>query len=388
VETETVSTANSLQIQGEANIASSAARVQAETAASITVAQRFKRSESQVRQDLLNAVKASPRLAEKVTYSYPRGKKQNLVTKEWEENIISGPSTYIAREAARVWGNLAYGTEVVRDTDTERQIRSFAWDMQTNVRPIAEASFKKLVQRVKWVAPKGGGQKEKVTEWVVPDERDLRELANKYASIGERNCILKIIPSHLIDEVLEVAKQTTKEEAAKHPEVVRAKLADAFQSIGITVVQIEEYLRHPLNQTTPDEMSDLRGIFTSLREGNSVWDEYRRSALPSDDEVPEMPQLVELAKKIKWNDAKLSSEIGRNLADIPKLIAMMSEQAARLAAAAPKGAQSGPPAAQPDQTGNDATDAKQAATTPNPEVIPPPSSARRARQAAPPTQEF
>jgi NTP pyrophosphatase (non-canonical NTP hydrolase) len=335
METENGTPNNSLQIQGEANIASSSARVQAETQAAIMVAQRFRRSESQCRQDLLNAVKASPRLADKATYSYPRGKKQDPVTKQWVENMISGPSTYIAREAARVWGNLVYGTEVVRDTDTERQTRSFAWDMQTNMRCVAEASFKKLIQRSKWVDKNGG--REKITEWVEPDERDLRELSNKYASIGERNCILKVIPSHLVDEVLEVARQTTGEEAAKHPEAVRAKLADAFEQLGITVAMLEEYLKHPLKDTTPDKISDLRGIYTSIREGNSVWDDYRAAALPAEDVVPEMPALRALAKQLRWNDAKLSSEIGRNMADIPKLIATMTAQAAPAANAAPSG---------------------------------------------------
>jgi hypothetical protein len=351
-------TQNALQIQGEANIASSSARVQAETQAAIMVAQRFRRSESQCRQDLLNSVKASPRLADKATYSYPRGKKQDPVSKEWVDNIISGPSTYIAREAARVWGNLVYGTEVVRDTDTERQIRSFAWDMQTNMRCVAEASFKKLVQRSKWVEK--NGRREKLTEWVEPDERDLRELSNKYASIGERNCILKVVPSHLVDEVLEAAKQSTKEEAAKHPEAVRAKLADAFQAVGITVSMLEEYLRHPLKDTTPDKIGELRGIYTSIREGNSVWDDYRKSNLPTENEVPEMPLLRELAKKIGWNEAKLSSEIGRNLADIPKLIATM------------QGAGSSP------------------LDTPKPpaEVLPPATSGARRPRETSPAQEF
>jgi hypothetical protein len=323
-----------LQTQGETNIASSAARVQAETQAAIMVAQRFKRSESVARQDLIAAVKASPRLAEKATYQYPRGKKKDPVTGEEVPNIIKGPSTYIAREAARVWGNVRYGTEVIRETERDRQIRSFAWDMQTNLQITAEATFKKLILRNKWVT--NNGRREKVPDWVEPDERELRELNNKYASIGERNCLLKVIPSHLMDEVLEVAATVTKEDAAKHPEATRAKLADAFMLMGVSVAMLEDYLRHPLKDTTPNEVAELRAIFTSIREGNGSWEEYRSSVLPSEDEVPEMPQLRELAKTLGWNDAKLSNEIGRNKATIEKLIASMSEQIAKAKAATEK----------------------------------------------------
>jgi hypothetical protein len=357
------SQALAIQAQGESNIVSASARVQAETAASITVAQRFKRSEPQARQELINAVKASPRLAEKAAYSYPRGKRLDPLTGEYVENIISGPSTYIAREAARVWGNLVYGTEVIRDTDQERQIRSFAWDMQTNMRCIAEATFKKLVQRSNWVTK--NGKREKVTVWVEPDERDLRELSNKYASIGERNCILKIIPAHLVDEVMEVSRQVSTEDAAKHPETVRSKLADSFLAMGVNVAMLEDYLGHPLKDTTPAEITDLRGIYTSIREGNSAWEDYRKTTLPSEEEIPEMPQLRALAKRIKWNEAKLSSEIGRSLADIPKLIASMSEMAAKL----------DPPKASPTPESS-------------PEVIPPAGAKRPAQRSTPPAQEF
>jgi hypothetical protein len=360
----TTGTTLAVQAQGESNIASASARVHAETVAAITVAQRFKRSEPQARQELINAVKASPRLAEKAAYSYPRGKRLDPLTGEYVENIISGPSTYIAREAARVWGNLVYGTEVIRDTDQERQIRSFACDLQTNMRCIAEATFKKLVQRSNWVTGKNG-KREKVTAWVEPDERDLRELSNKYASIGERNCILKIIPAHLVDEVLEVSRQTTTEEAAKHPETMRAKLADSFQAMGVTVAMLEDYLGHSLKETTPTEITDLRGIYTSIREGNSVWDDYRKTTLPSEEEIPEMPQLRELAKRIKWNEAKLSSEIGRHLGDIPKLITSMSEMAAKL----------DPPKSAP-------------AAESSPEVIPPAGAKRPSQRITPPAQEF
>jgi hypothetical protein len=364
----------SLQIPGESNIASSTARVQAETQAAIMVSQRFRRSESQARQELLNAVKASPRLAEKATYSYPRGKKQDPVTKEWVENIISGPSTYIAREAARVWGNLVYGTEVVRESDAERQIRSYAWDMQTNMRCVAEATFKKLIQRSSWKTV--NGQREKVTTWIEPDERELRELSNKYASIGERNCILKVIPAHLVDEVLEAASQATKEEAAKHPEAVRAKLADAFLTVGVSVAMLEDYLGHPLKETTPDRIATLRSMFTAMREGTSVWDDFRTSTtLPTEDEVPQLPKLRELAKKLLWNEAKLSSEIGRHLTDIDKLVTTMSELAAN--APAPKTTT----VKEPEPVKNPTTVKESAPVSASGEVLPP--AEKRTQSKAP-----
>jgi hypothetical protein len=317
-----------LQASGDVSIASAVARVQAEIQAQIMVAQRFRRSESQARQDLLTAIKASPRLAEKCSYQYPRGTKWDAEKQEFVPNVITGPSVYLAREAARTWGNIDVGTEIILDNERERKIRSYAWDMQTNTRQTAEAWFQKLVQRSKTVTK--NGKKEKITEWISPDERDLRELTNKYGSIGERNCILKVVPSHVIDEAQDAARNVTKEEAAKNPEVVRAKIADAFLTLGISVQMIEEdYLGHSLKQTTPEEMARLRGVFTSIRDGDSSWEEFRLSILPSAEQVPELPILRDLAKQLKWNDARLATEIGRNQSDIGKLVESMREAVAK-----------------------------------------------------------
>lgn len=319
-----------LQTHGETNVSASVARAQAEMQAKIIVARRFPRSEQAARQDLQNTVKGSPMLAERAAYRYPRGKKKDPRTGQEVENIISGPSTYIAREAARVWGNIDYGTEVMRDTDSERHIRCYAWDLQTNARRIEEVTFRKLVQRKKWVKKDGNAKAEPVTEWVTPDERDLRELTNKYGSIGERNCILKILPSSLIDEVLTFASQVTRETAAKHPETIRKRMADKFFELGITVPMLEDYLGHKLETCTPEEIDNLRGVHASLVDGEVTWDELRTAVLPDEEAVPEMPQLLERARTLRWNEAKLSSEIGRNRTNIQKLLADMDQEIAKL----------------------------------------------------------
>jgi hypothetical protein len=57
-------------------------------------------------------------------------------------NRGNGPSVHLARELARIWGNLDYGVKELRRDDAagESEVLAFAWDQQTNVRSSGRSS--------------------------------------------------------------------------------------------------------------------------------------------------------------------------------------------------------------------------------------------------------
>lgn len=243
----------------EIQVAHSAAHAQYEIQGQITVAKKFPRNEDAIYGKLVKSANR-PTFAGLTTYSYPRG-----------GSTIEGPSVYLAREIARCWGNIQYGSRIIHDDDESRTVRGWAWDVETNARKEQESTFKKLVQR----KDKKGGQ----TRWVQPDERDLRELTNKHASICERNCLLHLLPPDLAEEIIQQAKKTLRDAGAKDPDATRKAMVRAFAGLGVTVEQLEVYLAHPINLATPDELADLRGIFQSIRDGHSSWLDYVRDKL-------------------------------------------------------------------------------------------------------------
>lgn len=270
-----ISPAGGVDIQrgSEFNTDQAIMRAQQEVQGSIIIAKKFPRNEDEASQALWRACKRSS-FADRAEYKFPRGKKKNEETGRWEDNIVSGPSASIAREAMRLWGNIQAGTEIVRDTDEDRHIRSFAWDMERNSRKVAETTFRKLIQRkVKTGKKDGRGWDETETQWVQPDERDLRELTNKHAAIAERNCILQLIPSDIIEEAIRICRETLRSEASQDPDAARRRLISGFDELNITVGMLEAYLGHPLAQSSPKEIADLRAIWVSIRDGNSTWGE-------------------------------------------------------------------------------------------------------------------
>jgi hypothetical protein len=236
----------------ELQTTSAAALARYEIESAIIIALRNPRNELAGYSRLLAACER-PSFADGVAYSFPRG-----------GSTVTGPSVNLAREAARCFSNVRYGVDIVRDDDETRVLRGWSWDMETNVKIAQDDEFKKVVQR----------KRDGVTQWVVPDERDLRELTNRRGAILERNCILKLIPTDWIEDAMAKAAETRRKSTSADPEAARKKLVLAFGEIGVTVDDLEKKLGHTVAQCTPAEVDTLRTIYRSIRDGNSSWYEY------------------------------------------------------------------------------------------------------------------
>lgn len=243
---------------GEIAVTAQEAMACKEIEAAIIVARKFPRNEEAA---FARVIRSCGRwsFACKVSYSYPRGGQQ-----------VEGGSVDLAREVARCWGNLRFGADVIYDDGDDRTVRCWAWDLETNVKEFQDVRFKKLIYRKK-------------EGWKKPDERDLLELTNRQSAKGVRNCILHVTPPDLKDDAIKAAKQTLAKDAAKDPEESRKRLTVAFSTVGVKVEDLEEYLGHPVRQITPDEIAELRGIWKSISDGNSVWAEYVGDKQPPQD---------------------------------------------------------------------------------------------------------
>lgn len=253
--------------------AGSSSTARAELEAMCAMARLNPRNEHAALTAMINAAKR-PLFAESATYSFPRGKKQDN-SGQWVDNYVTGPSVNLARPIATYWGHIRFGFRIVDDDEDYIGLEGFAHDLQTGAFCTMPARFKKLVQR------KVGTGRDRKTEWVKPDERDLRELVNKQGAILVRNCVLSVVPPDIVDAVLQECDKTLhdKESGAlkdSREDTVR-KLVLGWAEFGVTVEELETLLEHPLAQITPDELVRLRGMFRSIRDGNTkVSDHFRR----------------------------------------------------------------------------------------------------------------
>ncbi|MET7395585.1 hypothetical protein ABZS66_19055 [Dactylosporangium sp. NPDC005572] len=176
----------------------------------------------------------------------------------------SRPSIHLARELARIWGNLDYGVhELSRDDERGMsEVRTFAWDQQTNVRPsrTLQVPHQRMVGR---------------------ERKPLTDLGDVYLNnqnIGARavrECIFSALPADFVAEAQDICRQTIERGDGK-PLVERiANLVQAFAGIGIKVPQIEKRLDRKRGQWTAADVADLGVVYRSIQQGETtVGDEF------------------------------------------------------------------------------------------------------------------
>jgi len=280
------SAANVGELARHGGTAGAVAREESEVKAAIVLARANQRDEMTAFKSIMTACKR-PSFAKAAMYRFPRGNSE-----------IVGPSVDLAREMARVWGNIRYGARIVTEDDTTVHIKGFAFALETNAYVEMEDKFRKLIQRK--------DKHTKETKWVQPDERDLRELVNRRGAILVRNAILQLIPPDVTEDAVLRAKETMRKAAAGEVKQDRQsairRLVGAFDGLGVSPAMLEGYLQHSLEIVTEKEIADLRSVWKSISDGNSRREDYftLASAGPksSSNEPPPADRSEALAREL------------------------------------------------------------------------------------------
>ena len=263
------------------------------------------RNEDRCEKRILDSVKL-PEFAEMCFYSYPRANRE-----------IFGGSIKLATEMARVFGNFDIDREIVNDEGDKRTIKVTVTDLETNFHSSSTATFKKEVQRK--VGETG------LAKWVPADERDLRELTNRHFSLLTRNCIFDMVPRWFINMVVDKARETVKRTIKKADiGALRQRMLKEFDSMGIYQVQLETYLGHVFDATTPEEITELQGILSSIREGVIDRAEYFGSAARKKEEKerekekPEMTLSQVMGGEVRTEKREEPTERGEEEGKTPE----------------------------------------------------------------------
>lgn len=235
---------------------SSIAREESEMKAAMVLARTHPRDESAAYVRIIKSCDR-PNFAESALYRFPRGGGE-----------VSGPSVDMARELARCWGNVRYGLRIVTMDQRDVHIKGFAYDLETNNYVEAEDKFARLIQR------KVNG----VTQWVPPDERDLRELVNRRGAICVRNAILQVMPPDVVDDavnrVMETMRKAARGDIKADPAGATRRMVVAFSELGVTVEMISAKIKCAIEAITGDQLAELREIYKSMCDGVSKREDH------------------------------------------------------------------------------------------------------------------
>lgn len=218
-------------------------RAVAEVQAAIFVAQQFPRDITRAEGEMKSST-GRLSLANRAFYAVP--------------NRGSGPSVHLARELARIWGNIDYGVRELSRDDTAgvSEIQAFAWDQQTNVR--STRTFIVPHERMK------GGGRQKLT--------DLTDIYLSNQNVGARavrECIFTVLPTWFTEDAQDLCRKTLEHGEGEPIETRIEKAVNAFaENFGISTEQLEKKIGRPSRSWKPQDVATLQVIFQSIRSGD------------------------------------------------------------------------------------------------------------------------
>ena len=188
-------------------------------------------------------------LAESAQYEYPKG-----------DSVVKGPSIRLVEVLARHWGNITSGVDEIESKDGETTIKSYAWDLETNVSDSKTFS-------VKHERTAGKGKDKYIKK--LTDEREIYEMVANKGARRKRACILAVLPGWYVDAAVTACDETLKRSLTegKSMEEVISSLVAAFEEFGITPAQIEEKMGKEIGNLSKNDVVKLRHLYSAIKDG-------------------------------------------------------------------------------------------------------------------------
>lgn len=190
-------------------------------------------------------------------------------------STVKGPSIRFVESGLRAMGNVDVGVTVIRDDETERIAKVAVVDLESNAAYAMEIHLDKTVERRRPDGYEVLGQrtnKSGQTVYIVRATED--DLANKQAaqvSKAVRTLGLRLIPGDIVDDAMVACRETRSRSDAQDPAAAAKRIADAFSTLNVRPAELAKYLGHPIDQSSPAELDDLRATYAAINDKETTW---------------------------------------------------------------------------------------------------------------------
>lgn len=221
-------------------------RAVAEVQAAIVIARQFPRdTQSAIR--AMNDACRNKQLALQAFYSYKRSGAN-----------ITGASIYLARELARIWGNLDVSVRELRRDDEygQSEMIAYAWDLETNTR--VSTGF--IVPHFRDKSEKGP---ERLTSM-----RDIYESNANNGARRLRECIFAVLPKWFTDDAQDRCRKTIEDGGGiPLPQRISNLIGLFAKEYDVDEARLEGFLEKPSSKWNEYDLGQLFIVGQSLRRG-------------------------------------------------------------------------------------------------------------------------
>ena len=225
-------------------------RAIAQVQAAVVMARNFPRSQASAIAEMRDAC-GRIELARRAFFSFRRA-----------GSTVNGASVYLARELARIWGNIDYGLNEMRRDDIHGQseMQAYAWDLQTNAR--STRTF--IVEHARDTKEGRKG---------LTDLRDIAENNHNFGARNVREMIFAVLPQWFTDMAQEICRETMSSGGGDPLPIRAQKAIDAYLKARVSREQLEDKIGAPVDQWTHADVTDLEILFGSLARREITRDE-------------------------------------------------------------------------------------------------------------------
>lgn len=208
----------------------------------ISTAKAFPRSLKMFLDKAMSMATISEEVAASCNYALPRGGRS-----------LEGPSVRLAEIVCSTYGNIRAGARVIANDGKTITAQGICHDLETNNSITVEVKRK--------ITDKNGKTYNEDMQVVT---------GNAACAIAYRNAVFKVVPSALVQEVYdkakEVARGTAETLVAKRDKAIRY-----FHDMGVKDAQICEQLEiKKVEDIDLDKLATLRGMVTLIKNGEST----------------------------------------------------------------------------------------------------------------------
>ena len=216
----------------------------------IATAKRYPRSIDVVVKQALAMATVDQNTARSMYYVVPRSGKN-----------IEGPSVRLAEIMATCWGNVVHAARVVSDEGGFVVAQGGCYDLEKNVKCTIEVR-RRITDR--------HGQR-------YSDDM-IQTTGNAATSIALRNAIFRVVPRAIFNSIYEQAKLVSLGKS----KTLQQKCDEAFALLtkfGAKPDEVLRVLHRPgVADITIDDLIQLHGMATAMRDNGAKWQDYLKSA--------------------------------------------------------------------------------------------------------------
>lgn len=281
-----------VSVRDESAVEAAAAEARALIEARFVMAMRRPRDIESFRAALLKEA-ARPTLAAVAIYRKPVGKRDGKM------QFAEGLSVHFIRTAKSLFRNLHVDNAVTFENSQFRKIRVTVLDAEAGCTESTELVIEKAVERRYADGREILGERENSNGdkvYIVKSTED--ELLVKQRAMiakAERTMTEHLLPRDIMDEARAHIEAVQKKADSTDPDKAKRTIIDAFAQIDISPTDLAAYIGHTLDRISPAELTELRGVYSTVKNGEGSWNDIMRAK----DTVPDPELQKEIADKLK-----------------------------------------------------------------------------------------